>query len=77
MDAYKLLSKYLLEYANPDVKIGDMVLVGKFKNRKAIVKGFGKDKNNQPTVKTTKGEYSLYRFRVNKYMPPEKRKTMD
>jgi hypothetical protein len=77
MGNYEFLSRFLLEYSNPDIKIGDMVLVGKWKNRRAIVKGFGKDKNNQPTVKTTKGEYSLYKFRVNKYMPPEKRKSME
>jgi hypothetical protein len=77
MNTYQFLSKFLLEYSNPDVKVGDMVLVGKFKNRKAIVKGFTKDKNNQPQVVTTKGTYSLYRFRVNKMMPPEKRKTME
>ena len=77
MDGYSIVSKFLLEYSNPDIKVGDMLLVGKFKNRKAIVKGFGKDKNNQPTVKTTKGEYSLYRFRVNKMMPPEKRKNVE
>ena len=75
MNGYEIVSM-VLEATN-DFKIGDMLLVGKFKNRRAIVKGFGRDKNNQPTVKTTKGEYSLYRFRVNKIMPPEKRKTMD
>jgi hypothetical protein len=77
MSAYNLLSKYLLEYANSDIKVGDMVLVGKFKNRRAIVKSFTRDKNNQPQVVTTKGTYSLYRFRINKMMPPDKRKTMD
>ena len=77
MNTYNMLSKFLLEYSNPDIKVGDMVLVGKFKNRKAIVKGFTKDKNHQPQVITTKGTYSLYRFRVNKYMPPDKRKTME
>ena len=44
------------------------MLVGRFKNSKAIVKGFGVDKNNQPTVKTTKGEISLYKFRIQKLM---------
>ena len=74
MNDYEFLSRFLLEYANSDIKVGDMVLVGKFKNRRAIVKGFTKDENNQPQVVTTKGTYSLYRFRINKYMPPDKRK---
>ena len=75
MNGYEIVSMVL--EGTTDFKVGDMLLVGKFKNRRAIVKGFGKDKNNQPTVKTTKGDYSLYRFRVNKMMPPEKRKTME
>lgn len=54
--------------ANTDIKIGDTLLTGRFKNSKAIVKGFGTDKNNQPTVKTTKGEISLYKFRIDKLM---------
>jgi hypothetical protein len=61
----------------PQFKIGDMILVGKFKNRRAIVKGFGKDLKGQPTVKTTKGEYSLFRFRINKLLPKDKRKKND
>jgi len=75
MNGYEIVSKVL--EGTTDFKVGDMLLVGKFKNRRAIVKGFGRDKNNQPTVKTTKGEYALYKFRVNKMMPPEKRKTAD
>jgi hypothetical protein len=54
-------------------KIGSEILVGKFKNKKAIVKGFGKDKNNQPTIITDKGEFSLYKFRIAKLMPKKKR----
>ena len=77
MDTYQMLSRFLLEYSNPDIKIGDVVLVGKWKNRIAIVKSFGNDQNNQPTIQTTKGEYSLYKFRINKYMPPKKRKMID
>ena len=30
----------------PKLKVGDELLVGRFKNRKAIIKGFTKDKNN-------------------------------
>jgi hypothetical protein len=67
----------LMEYDNSDIDVGDMVLVGRFKNRRAIVKGFTHDKNNQPQVITTKGTYSLYRFRINKIMPEDKKKIKD
>lgn len=50
----------------PDV--GDILLVGKFKNKKVIVKGFDIDKNNQPIVITNKGKYSLFNFRIEKLM---------
>ncbi len=51
-----------------DVEIGDEVLMGKFRNKRALVKGFGTDKNNQPTIKTTKGERAMYSFRLSKLM---------
>ena len=66
MRNYNLIS-LLIEQA--DLKVGDTILVGKWKNSPAIIKGFGKDKNHQPTVKTNKGIYSLYKFRIQKLMP--------
>jgi len=60
--------KMFYESKNPDIKKGDTILVGRWKNSPAIVKGFGKDKNKQPTVKTNKGTYSLYRFRIKKLL---------
>ncbi len=57
-----------------DVKVGDTVLVGKWKNRTAIIKSFATDKNNQPTMVTDKGTYSLYKFRIKKLMPKKKEK---
>ena len=62
----------LLEYSCPDIDIGDTILVGRWRNSPAEVKGFGKDKNKQPTVRTTKGAYNLYKFRIQKYMPKKK-----
>ena len=46
------------------LEIGDTILVGKFKNKKIVVKEFGKDKNNQPTVNGK----SLLNFRISKLM---------
>jgi len=65
--------KQALKEKKLDFEIGDTILVGKFKNKKVKVKGFDKDKNNQPIVVTDKGERSLYRFRINKLMPKDKR----
>ena len=52
----------------PDINVGDEVLVGKFKNRKAEVKGFSKDDKNQPVLKTTKGDQKLFKPRISKLM---------
>jgi hypothetical protein len=48
------------------VEIGDTILIGKFKNRKALVKGFGSGKLNQPTILTDKGEIMMFKFRIPK-----------
>jgi len=50
----------------PNIEIGDIVYVGKFKNRKATVKGFDKDKHNQPILKTDKGPQKLFKPRIKK-----------
>jgi hypothetical protein len=55
----------------PSISIGDEVKVGKFKNRKAEVKGFTKDDHGQPVLKTTKGDQKLYKPRVSKLEPKE------
>ena len=59
--------KYLKE-SQDDIKIGDSIKFGRFKNKKAIVIGFGTDKNNQPTVNTDKGEMNLYHVRIDNLM---------
>jgi len=53
----------------PSIKIGDEIMVGKFKNRKVVVTGFTKDENNQPVLKTTKGDQKLFKPRLVKLMP--------
>jgi len=52
----------------PELEIGDIALVGKFKNRKATIEGFGKDKNNQPTILTDLGEFPVFKIRLQKLM---------
>ena len=67
LDNIVILSQ-VQETKNPDIKKGDTILTGKWKNSPAVVKGFGKDAHNQPTVRTSKGEISLYKFRIKKLM---------
>jgi hypothetical protein len=37
-------------YELPALAVGDVLLVGKFKNRKATITGFSTDENNQPVA---------------------------
>ena len=55
----------------PDLETGDEIKVGKFKNRKAEIKGFKKDKNNHPVAKTDKGDQQILKPRITKLMPEE------
>jgi len=58
-------------YQPPSLSVGDKILKGKFKNSPAEIKGFTKDKHNQPVLKTTKGEVQLFKPRVSKLMKEE------
>lgn len=57
-----------------DIKVGDEVLLGKFKNKRAKVTGFAVDDKGQPILKTTKGNILLYKARIAKLIPDEKKK---
>lgn len=56
-------------YQPPTLAVGDKILKGKFKNSPAEIKGFKTDKNNQPVLKTNKGEVPLFKPRIAKLMP--------
>ncbi len=51
------------------IKVGDEILMGKFKNKRAIVKGFSTDDKGQPIIITNKGKINLYKVRIAKLMP--------
>lgn len=53
---------------NIDLEVGDIILTGKWRNKKEEVETFGEDKNNQPTVN---GKQVL-KFRIQKLMPEKK-----
>ena len=50
----------------PTLKVGDVLKVGKFKNRTATIKGFTTDKHGQPVAKTDKGDQQIFKGRVEK-----------
>ena len=62
----KILQKMRLSEAlSLDIEVGDTILMGKFKNKKVVVKNFGEDENGQPTVNGKK----VLTFRIAKKMP--------
>ena len=61
--------KFVAELKLPDLNVDDTLLIGKWKNRKAVIKGFDKDEHNQPVAKTNKGDQKVFKGRVAKLMP--------
>jgi len=54
----------------PDLRVGDVVMVGKYKNSEVTIAGFGTDKNNQPIIISNEGvESKVFSFRIKKLMP--------
>lgn len=51
-----------------DIEVGDIVLGGKFKNKRVVVKTIGTDDLGQPTINGK----SLLKFRIEKKLPKEK-----
>ena len=72
MNAYQLVCTILNEFKIPLPEIGDIVLKGKWRNSPATVTGYKNDSNHQPQIRTNKGVYSLYKFRLQKLMPKSK-----
>ena len=60
-------------YELPRLDIGDVLLVGKFKNRRATITGFSTDENNQPVAQTDKGVHKIFKPRIAKLMPAKLR----
>ena len=56
----------------PELSTDDEILVGKFKNRKAVIKGMSTDEHGQPVLKTTKGDQKLFKPRISKLIPKKK-----
>lgn len=64
----ELLASLVSEELKLDLSVGDIVLGGKWKNKRMVVKSIGKDELGQPTVNGK----SLLTMRIEKDLPPEK-----
>ena len=64
----KNLRRLVREAMELDLEIGDVILAGKFKNKRKIVKKIGKDDLGQPTINGMKA----LSFRIEKLMPKNK-----
>lgn len=63
------IRQMLLESIPVDVKVGDVILTGKFKNKRTIVKSIGKDKYGHPTINGK----TILKFKIEKQLPVKKR----
>lgn len=61
-----------IKIMNLDIKIGDILLGGRFKNQRMEVKSFGTDELGQPTVNKRK----LLSYRIEKELPEGKKSSV-
>ena len=62
------LRKIMEEAMELDLEVGDVILTGRFKNKRKVVKDIGKDNLGQPTINGMKA----LSFRIEKLMPKDK-----
>ena len=62
------LKRIIREAMELDLEVGDVILTGKFKNKRKVVKDFSKDDLGQPTINGMK----VLTFRIEKLMPKDK-----
>ena len=64
----KQLRRIIAEAMELDLEIGDIILTGRFKNKRTEVKKIGTDDLGQPTINGMKA----LNFRIEKLMPKNK-----
>jgi len=64
----KQLRKLIKEVIELDVKKGDIILTGRFKNKRTVVRKIGTDEYGHPTINGR----SILRFKIEKKLPREK-----
>ena len=52
-----------------DIQIGDVLLGGRYKNKRIVVRDIGKDEFGQPTI----NGQAILKFRIEKFLPDEKK----
>jgi hypothetical protein len=62
------VNKIVKESIDLDVEVGDIVLTGKFKNKRTVVKSIGKDEYGHPTINGK----SILKFKIEKQLPKKK-----
>ena len=62
------LRQIIREAIELDLEKGDVILTGRFKNKRTVVKDIGKDDLGQPTINGMKA----LTFRIEKLMPRKK-----
>ena len=62
------LRRLIAETLDIDLDVGDVILTGRFKNKRTIVKKIEKDDLGQPTINGMKA----LSFRIEKLMPKKK-----
>ena len=62
------LREMIAEALELDLEKGDVILTGRFKNKRTVVKDIGTDDLGQPTINGMK----LLTFRIEKLMPKDK-----
>ena len=67
--------KFLAENIDVDIEVGDIVLGGRYKNKRIEVKEIGTDEIGQPTINGK----PMLKFRIEKHLPDDKKskKTLD
>ena len=61
--------EYLTENIDLDIEIGDVLLGGRYKNKRIVVKEIGVDDLGQPTINGK----PVLKFRIEKHLPDEKK----
>ncbi|HIJ11944.1 TPA: hypothetical protein HA278_07845 [Candidatus Woesearchaeota archaeon] len=64
----RVIRHLLLETIPLDIKVGDVILTGRFKNRRSVVKSIGTDEYGQPTINGK----SILKFKIEKNLAREK-----
>jgi hypothetical protein len=59
----------LNEKIDLDIKVGDVLLGGRYKNKRIVVKEIGIDELGQPTINGS----PILKFRIEKHLPDEKK----